>query len=108
MATHSLDQTFRALASPTRRAVVERLTSGPATVSELAEPFDIALPSFMQHLQTLEDCGLIVTRKKGRTRIVRVQTQRLKRASAWLAKQQELWETRLNQLETYAKNIEKE
>jgi len=61
-----LTHVFRALTDPTRRAVLERLTRGPAAVSELAQPFKMALPSFVQHLGVLEDCGLVLSNKKGR------------------------------------------
>jgi DNA-binding transcriptional ArsR family regulator len=96
-----LDQVFRALADPTRRAVLARLGRGPASVSELAEPFDMALPSFMQHLQMLEDCGLMRSRKEGRIRTCQLQAQPLRRAERWLAEQRALWERRLAQLDHY-------
>ena len=67
-----LNQVFQALADPTRRAVLERLGSGPASTSELAQPFAMALPSFAQHLAVLENCGLVHSRKTGRTRIYRL------------------------------------
>jgi len=66
--SHPLDKAFAALADSTRRAVVEKLVSGPATVTELAAPHDIALPTFMRHLKVLEDCGLVRSAKKGRVR----------------------------------------
>ena len=65
----ALDRVFRALADPTRRAVVERLSGGPAAVSELAAPFDMALPSFTQHLDVLEESGLVVTQRSGREKL---------------------------------------
>jgi len=103
-----LDRTFHALANPTRRAVVARLGRGPATVSELAEPFDMALPSFLQHLQVLEDSGLISSRKSGRVRTVRIRPTTLKRAAAWLDGQRELWDRRLDRLDAYVKTLEEE
>lgn len=96
-----LDSVFRALADPTRRRVVERLSRRPASVSELAEPFDMALPSFVQHLRVLEECGLVRSRKTGRVRTYRLTAQRLKLAEDWLAKRRDLWERRLDQLDEY-------
>ena len=101
-----IDEAFGALANPTRRAVIERLSRGPATVSELAEPFSMALPSFMQHLRVLEDSGLVRTRKAGRVRTVQIRPANLKLAAGWLAKQQNLWEKRLEQLDAYLNTME--
>jgi DNA-binding transcriptional ArsR family regulator len=92
---------FRALADPTRRAVLQRLGAGPAAVSELARPFDIALPSFTQHLGVLERCGLVSSRKVGRVRTYRLEPRRLEAAEKWLAGQRALWERRLDQLDAY-------
>jgi len=105
-ATQSLDAAFQALANPTRRAVVERLGRGPATVSELAAPFDMTLPSFMQHLRMLEDSGLVRTSKRGRVRTVRIEPRKLERASDWLAAQRQIWELRLDQLDAYVQTLE--
>jgi DNA-binding transcriptional ArsR family regulator len=96
-----LDRVFAALADPTRRAVLRRLGRGPAPVSELAEPFDMALPSFMQHLRVLESSGLVRSRKKGRVRTCRLAAQPLRRAEGWIAEQRALWERRLDQLDGY-------
>jgi DNA-binding transcriptional ArsR family regulator len=96
-----LDRVFQSLADPTRRAVLERLSSGPAAVSELARPFKMALPSFSQHLDVLEDCGLVTSRKSGRVRTYRIAPRSLKRAELWLEKQRANWEGRLDQLDTY-------
>lgn len=101
-----LDQAFQALSNPTRRAVVARLVKGPATVSELAAPFDMALPSFMQHLRVLEESGLVATRKQGRVRTVRIRPAPLSRAAKWLAEQREIWEQRLDQFDAYVKSME--
>ena len=81
----SLDAAFHALADPTRRAVLSRLTQGPASVKELAEPFDMGLPSFMKHLHVLESDGLIRSEKVGRVRTCRINAERLAAAEAWLA-----------------------
>ncbi|WP_119458239.1 metalloregulator ArsR/SmtB family transcription factor [Rhodospirillaceae bacterium SYSU D60014] len=97
----SLDSAFHALADPTRRAVVSRLTKGPARVKELAEPFDMGLPSFMKHLRVLEKDGLISSEKVGRVRICRINTERLAAAEAWLSEQRELWQARTDRLADY-------
>jgi DNA-binding transcriptional ArsR family regulator len=96
-----LDQVFRALADPTRRAVLERLGAGPAAMSELARPFTMALPSFAQHLDALERCGLVRSRKTGRVRTYRLAPRPLKQAEGWLARPRALWERRLDQLDDY-------
>ncbi len=101
-------QVFNALSDPTRFAVVEKLTHGEQSVSELAKPFDMALPSFMQHLRVLEECGLVSTAKKGRVRYCRIQSSRLKDAESWLSVQRRRWETRLNQLDDYLSTMEEE
>ena len=80
----TLDAAFHALADPTRRAVVSRLTQGPASVKELAAPFDMGLPSFLKHLRVLEKDGLISSAKVGRVRTCRVNTERLAAAESWL------------------------
>lgn len=105
-AAQTLDHAFQALANPTRRAVLARLGQGPATVSELAEPFEMALPSFMQHLRVLEQSGLVSSRKRGRVRTVRIRPAKLERAAEWLLEQRGLWERRLDQLDTYLKTME--
>ena len=96
-----VDGIFRALSDPTRRRVLERLGHGAASVSELAAPFDMALPSFVEHLKILEHCGLVRSRKTGRVRTYRLAPQRLKLAEDWLARQRTLWERRLDQLDAY-------
>src|ERR1700749_2799865 len=92
-----LNRVFQALADPTRRAVLERLNRGPAAMSDLAAPFDMALPSFSQHLDVLEDCGLVRSSKEGRVRTYELQARRLEAAESWLQKQRLLWERRLDQ-----------
>jgi DNA-binding transcriptional ArsR family regulator len=96
-----LDRVFRALGDPTRRAVLSRLSAGPAPVSELARSFDMALPSFTQHLDVLEQCGLVRSRKAGRVRTYRLVPRALKAAERWMAQQRALWERRLDQLDKY-------
>jgi len=94
-----IDSVFRALSDPTRRQVLERLSSSPASVGELAEPFDMALPSFVEHLRVLEECGLVRSQKAGRVRTYQLAPQRLRLAEDWLARQRTLWERRLDQLD---------
>lgn len=94
-----LDRVFRALADPTRRAVVERLGAGPAAVTELARPFGMALPSFTQHLAVLEESGLVRSRKRGRVRTYQLSAKPLAAAERWMTSQRALWERRLDQLD---------
>ena len=98
-----LSRVFQALADPTRRAVLQRLAGGPAAMSELAEPFRMALPSFSQHLGVLEDCGLVRSSKEGRVRTYRLAPQSLRAAEGWLSRQRSLWTRRLDQLDDYLK-----
>lgn len=97
----ALDTLFKALSDPTRRAVLARLSGGPQPVSDLAEPFDMALPSFMEHLGKLEAGGLIETRKEGRSRICRLKPDALEPARDWIDEQRDLWNARLDNLEHY-------
>jgi DNA-binding transcriptional ArsR family regulator len=101
----TLNRVFQALADPTRRAVLERLSSGPAPMSELAQPFRMALPSFSQHLDVLENCGLVRSRKKGRVRTYQLAPKPLKAAESWMVEQRAIWETRINQLENYLNDL---
>jgi DNA-binding transcriptional ArsR family regulator len=100
-----LTRTFRGLADPTRLLVVERLAAGPASVSELADPFDMALPSFMQHLDVLDHSGLVSSRKEGRVRTYRLVPAHLRRATTWLDGQRSLWDRRLDQLDDHLINL---
>jgi DNA-binding transcriptional ArsR family regulator len=100
-----LDRVFHGLADPTRRAVLERLSRGPAAVSELAEPFRMSLPSFLQHLDVLEDCGLVKSHKAGRVRTYRLTPQPLKLAEGWLEKRRTLWTRHLDQLDSYLADL---
>jgi DNA-binding transcriptional ArsR family regulator len=90
---------FRALADATRLAVVERLSIGPASVTELARPFDMALPSFMQHLDVLSAAGVVSSHKSGRTRVFQLAPDGLAQASTWMATHRNHWERRLDQLD---------
>src|SRR5438477_12381382 len=103
--SHPLNRVFQALADPTRRAVLERLSRGPASVTELAQPFRMALPSFAQHLGVLESCGLVRSRKTGRVRTYQLAPQPLEAAEHWLVTQREHWERRLDQLDDYLNGL---
>ena len=99
--TARLDRVFHALADPTRRSVLEQLSGGPASMTELAQPHRMALPSFSQHLHVLEECGLVRSRKKGRVRTFQLAPRPLKAAEDWMARQRAMWERRLDQMEDY-------
>lgn len=94
----NLDHVFHALADPTRRAVVERLTRGPASVSELAAPMAMSLPAVMQHLQVLEDSRLMRSEKQGRVRVCTLNPDVVARAEAWLSDRRGFWSQQLDQL----------
>jgi DNA-binding transcriptional ArsR family regulator len=98
MPNSQLDPLFRALADPSRRAIVERLVGGPATVGELAKPLSISLPAVMQHLGVLEACGIVRSEKSGRVRTCRIEPSGLRAAEGWLGEQRTVWERRLDRL----------
>jgi DNA-binding transcriptional ArsR family regulator len=91
-----LNTFFAALSDPTRRAVLERLVGGPASVSDLAQPHAMALPTFMRHLGVLEKAGLVRSIKKGRVRMCYLESAPLLEAQGWLAWQRQVWESRLD------------
>ena len=99
------DDVFYALSNSTRRKVLEQLGVGPATVSELAAPFDMKLPSFVQHLSVLEQSRLVKSKKRGRVRTYEIVPARLKVAEDWLSGQRRLWEARLDQFDKYVKQL---
>ena len=101
----ALDSVFHALADPTRRAVVQRLGRGAATVSELAEPFDMALPSFMKHIWVLEASGLVVSTKAGRVRTCMLERERLAAAERWFDEQRALWTNRYQNLDNLLEKL---
>jgi DNA-binding transcriptional ArsR family regulator len=103
-----LDLLFHALADPARRAMVERLTRGPAPVSELARPLPMSLPSVMQHLGVLEAAGLVRSEKLGRVRTCAIETQALSLAEQWINARRTEWEHRLDRLGDYLKTLEQE
>ena len=108
MPNQELTRVFQALTDPTRRAVLERLTRGSAAVSELAQPFKMALPSFVQHLGVLEECGLVHSKEQGRVRTYTLAPQPLEAAEHWLAAQRLLWERRLDSLDDFLKTLKEQ
>ena len=101
----NLDRTFQALADPVRRAVLARLSRGPASVSELAKPFSISLPAVIQHLQALEASGLVRSEKKGRVRTVQLEPNALGAAESWIAERRAEWEAQLDRFEEYLSTV---
>jgi DNA-binding transcriptional ArsR family regulator len=99
--TSELDRVFQALADPGRRAMVERLSVGPASVSELARPLTMSLAAVVQHVQVLEACGLVRTRKIGRTRTCTMNSAVLGSAEQWITERRTAWESRLDRLGEY-------
>src|SRR6267154_3740902 len=97
----TLDRVFQALADPSRRVMVERLSRGPASVSELARPLAMTLAGVLQHLQVLEASGLVRSEKAGRVRTCRIEPDALRAAEAWVTGQRTAWETRLDRLGDY-------
>ena len=100
-----LDRTFQALADPARRGMLARLTQGPASVSELAEPLAMSLPAVMQHLKALEASGLVASEKKGRVRTVRLEPGTLSAAERWLHDRRSEWNARLDRFETHLESL---
>jgi DNA-binding transcriptional ArsR family regulator len=94
----AVDRVFHALAEPTRRAMVERLSRGPMSVSDLAHPFEMTLAAIVQHLQVLEESGVVRTEKTGRVRTCRLNSSGLGLAERWLSQRRALWEQRLDRL----------
>ena len=99
------DDVFYALSNATRRKVLEQLSVGPATVSELAAPFDMKLPSFVQHLSVLEQSRLVKSKKRGRVRTYEIAPERFKVAEDWLTARRHLWEARLDRFDQYVKQL---
>src|SRR4051794_33519978 len=99
------DDVFHALANSTRRKVLEQLSVGPATVSELAAPFDMKLPSFVQHLSVLEQSRLVRSKKRGRVRTYEIAPERFKVVEDWLTARRKLWEARLDRFDRYVKQL---
>ena len=101
----AVDEVFHALSNPTRRKVMERLSVGPATVGELAEPFDMQLPSFVQHLSVLEQSRLVKSKKRGRVRTYQIAPERFKVVEDWLTARRRSWEARLDRFDEHVKRL---
>jgi DNA-binding transcriptional ArsR family regulator len=99
------DDVFYALSNSTRRRVLEQLSVGPATVTELAAPFDMKLPSFVQHLSVLEESRLVKSKKRGRVRTYELAPERFKVAEDWLSARREVWEARLDRFDQYVRQL---
>jgi DNA-binding transcriptional ArsR family regulator len=102
-----LDRTFAALSDPTRRDILERLSYGPASISELSRPFDISLPGVMKHIRILEGAGLVTTQKRGRTRECRLGPEQMDDASRWIEMRRRQWERRLDRLEAIVERTQR-
>ena len=102
----ALDLAFQALADPARRQMVARLSRGPASVSELAEPLPMSLPAVLQHLQMLEASGLVQSQKNGRVRTCRIGPGALSAAETWIGEQRAMWESRLDRLEEFLADMQ--
>src|SRR3954466_9246007 len=102
-----LDRAFQALSDPVRRRMLARLSHGPASVSELAQPFSISLPAVLQHLRALEDSGLVRSAKKGRVRTVQLEPNTLSAAESWIAERRFEWEAQLDRFETYLQTLKR-
>ncbi len=107
MASDQLSQTFAALADPTRRAILARLFEREATVTELAEPFDVSLPAISRQLKVLERAGLIARDRHAQYRPSTLRVEPLKEATDWMAPYQELWEGRLGRLGSHLENLQR-
>jgi DNA-binding transcriptional ArsR family regulator len=105
--TTATDDVFHALSNPTRRKVLERLSVGPATVSELAAPFEMQLPSFVQHLSVLEQSRLVRSTKRGRVRTYEIVPGPFNVVEDWLAARRQLWEARLDRFDDYVEQLKK-
>jgi DNA-binding transcriptional ArsR family regulator len=106
MAADPLDATFAALADPTRRAILARLSTGQATVTELAAPFEISLPAVSRHLKVLEQAGLISRGREAQWRPCRLEIGPLKEASDWIEQHRTTWEERFDRLEEYLRDLQ--
>jgi DNA-binding transcriptional ArsR family regulator len=103
-----LSATFAALADPTRRAILARLATGEATVTELAAPFDMSLPGVSKHLKVLREAGLVTQGRDAQWRPVRLEPSRLQEISAWVEQYRRLWEARFNRLDEYLRDLQQE
>lgn len=103
-----LSMTFAALADPTRRAILARLTAGESSVTELAEPFEISLPAVTKHLQVLERAGLVSRSRHAQWRPCKLEAEPLRAASTWIDEYRQYWEASLDRLDTYLQALQKE
>lgn len=101
-----LDATFNALADSTRRAILRRLSTGEATVNELAQPFDLTLQAVSKHIKVLEHCGLISRRREAQTRPCHLETERLDAAVDWIDEQRTVWNDRFDQLDQHLQDLQ--
>ena len=106
--TDPLSATFAALADPTRRAILARLASRDCSVTELAEPFDMSLPAVSKHLRVLERAGLVARRREAQWRPCRIEPAPLKDVAAWMERYRHIWEGRLDRLDSYLQQLQKE
>src|SRR5579871_742154 len=106
MIADQLSNTFQALADPTRRALLAKLTQGEASVQELAKPFHMSLPAISKHLKVLEKSGLIIRRSEAQKRLCKLQTKPIKDAVDWMEHHRKLWEDRLDRLDDYLKELQ--
>lgn len=106
MATDQLSSTFAALADPTRRAILARLSAGEATVNELAEPFKMSLPAVSKHLKVLRNAGLVARGREAQWRPCRLEAAPLKEVSEWIDRYRTFWEMRLDRLEHYLRELQ--
>ena len=104
--TDDLSTTFAALADPTRRAILDRLTDGEASVTELGEPFEMTLPAVSKHLKVLQRAGLIERGRARQYRPCRLRAERLAQANAWIERYRRFWEQRLDRLDEYLKDLQ--
>ncbi|HEX2518029.1 MAG TPA: metalloregulator ArsR/SmtB family transcription factor [Castellaniella sp.] len=105
MSADPLSATFAALADPTRRAILARLASGQASVTELAQPFDVTLPAITKHLKVLERAGLVARSREAQWRPCRLQPQPLREVAEWVQPYRTMWEQRLDRLEDYLRKL---
>lgn len=108
MATDELSITFAALADPTRRAILERLSVGEATVMELAQPFELSLPGVSKHLKVLQRAGLVTQGRKAQWRPCKLEADRLKDVATWVERYRDQWEERFDRIDDYLRELQKE
>jgi len=107
MATDQLSVVFAALADPTRRAILARLTGGPVTVNELAEPFDMTLPAISKHLKVLERAGLISRGREKQWRPCKLEAEPLREATEWMSRYRQFWESSFDKLDAHLRELMK-